>query len=105
MFSALAARAGADAATPIDSAALARDKAARRIEAALARARAAGVPDAERYTPRPHAEQPRAVDGVGVSRCCFAGVVSKLFFHITYIPVKFVFLFRMAARSGASALT
>ena len=35
-------------ATPID-AALARDKAARRIEAALAGARAAGVPDAERY--------------------------------------------------------
>ena len=25
-------------------------------------------------TPRPHAEQPRAVDGVGVSRCFFAGV-------------------------------
>ena len=24
--------------------------------------------------PRPHAEQPRAVDGVGVSRCFFAGV-------------------------------
>ena len=79
VFSALAARAGADAATPIDSAALARDKAARRIEAALARARAAGVPDAERYTPRPHAEQPRAVDGVGVSRCFFAAGVSKLF--------------------------
>ena len=35
-------------ATPIDAAALARDKAARRIEAALAGARAAGVPDAER---------------------------------------------------------
>ena len=37
-------------ATPIDAAALARDKAARRIEAALAGARTAGVPDAERCT-------------------------------------------------------
>ena len=33
-------------------------------------------------TPRPHAEQPRAVDGVGVSRCFFAPGVSKLSSHI-----------------------
>ena len=54
--------------------------------------------------PRPHAEQPRAVDGVGVSRCFFAAGVSKLFSHIYTGQTR---LFTSFARrsSGASTLT